>query len=107
MSICLLTYGQQAGEDCQLVGNSDATLCWLQKEEYAQVLASLETAPAQDVVPLLLYLGAELRTAVHMGDPVIDVVSQVESAGRLHQLLNGGIVLPACITCGVGHSTTE
>lgn len=54
--------------------------CCLQKEEYASVLASLETAPAQDAVVLLLYLDAELRTAAHLGDPVIDVVSQNLSA---------------------------
>ena len=76
MFTCSLTCGQKAGEDSQLINNSNATLCWLQKEEYVRVLASLETAPAQDAVVLLLYLEAELRTAVHLSDPVIDMVSQ-------------------------------
>ena len=56
------------------------------------MLASLETAPAQDVVVLLLYLECELRMAVHLGEPVIDVVNK-----NCINFLD--LVLPACITC--------
>ena len=47
----------------------------LQHGEYAHVVASLETTPAQDAVLLLLFLRAELRTAVVLGEPVVDLVS--------------------------------
>lgn len=99
-----MTYGQRqkAGQYSQLIGNSDATLCWLQKEEYAQVLASLETAPAQDVIVLMLYLVSEMWSAVHLGVPVIYTVSQAVYVSRnaVAPALKGDIVLPACITYG-------
>ena len=47
----------------------------LQKQEYERVLQSLPSAPAQDVVALLLHLEQELRLAMRTGAPVFDLVS--------------------------------
>ena len=50
----------------------------LQKEKYVSVVQHLESAPAQDVVPLLQHLEQELRLAVRTGNAAVGTVSQAQ-----------------------------
>jgi hypothetical protein len=71
----------------------------LQKQQYAHVLQSLETSPAQDVVVLLLHLEQELRLAVRTGSPTFDMVTHTRQQ-RISEadLLGSNVKLSAVAT---------